>query len=290
MISPAKEHDVHMGADGQNFSCQTCHATEKHQIKGNAMVVSPRGASHLSCTACHDAEPHGESLLNRHTARLACQTCHIPSIAKEMPTKLYWDWSAAGEDIVDPPKDDYGMHTYDKKKGSFVWGKNVTPTYAWYNGKAGGYLLGDKIDPNQVTKLSYPLGDISDSTAKIYPFKVHSGKQIYDKVNKYFITPKLWPSGKDKLEAYWKSFDWDKASAAGMKITGLDYSGEYGFAPTEMYWRLNHMVTPADKALGCLDCHGDNGRLDWKKLGYESDPMRQKLAANQKDATSVTMK
>jgi octaheme c-type cytochrome (tetrathionate reductase family) len=290
MKKPTAAHDVHMGNDGQDFTCQTCHTTEQHRIKGNAMVVSPRGENHLTCTDCHDAEPHSETLLNQHMARVACQTCHIPSIAKEMPTKLSWDWSAAGEDIVDPPKDDYGMHTYAKKKGSFVWGKNVTPTYAWYNGKAEGYLLGDKIDPDQVTKLSYPLGDISDSTAKIYPFKVHSGKQIYDKVNKYFITPKLWPSGKDKLDAYWKSFDWDKASAAGMKITGLDYSGEYGFAPTEMYWRLNHMVTPSDKALGCLDCHGDNGRLDWQKLGYDGDPMRQKLAEGQKSTTSVSMK
>ena len=83
---------------------------------------------------------------------------------------------------------------------------------------------------------------------------MHTGKQIYDQKNKYFITPKLFGSKKDP-EAYWVNFDWDKASAAGMKISGLAYSGEYGFAPTEMYWRLNHMVTPADSALGCLDCH-----------------------------------
>jgi hypothetical protein len=109
-----------------------------------------------------------------------------------MPTKLSWDWSTAGEDIQDPAKDKYGMPTYNKKKGSFVWGKNVKPTYAWYNGKAGSYLLGDKMDPDKVTKLSYPLGDINDSSAKIYPFKVHTGKQIYDKKNKIFITGRNW--------------------------------------------------------------------------------------------------
>jgi hypothetical protein len=64
-----------------------------------------------------------------------------------------------------------------------------------------------------------------------------------------------------------------------MKATGLDYSGEYGFAPTEMYWRINHMVVPAGDALKCLDCHGDNGRLDWQALGYEADPMRDKSAS-----------
>ena len=60
-----------------------------------------------------------------------------------------------------------------------------------------------------------------------------------------------------------------------MKESGLPFSGEYGFAPTEMYWRIDHMVSPKEKALGCLDCHGDNGRMDWKKLGYKGDPMNK---------------
>ena len=98
----------------------------------------------------------------------------------------------------------------------------------------------------------------------------------------YFITPKLWPSGKDKTEAYWKSFDWDRASAAGMKASGLKYSGEYGFAPTEMYWRLNHMVAPAKAALQCNDCHDAKGRLDWNALGYAGDPKKVKGAARMK--------
>ncbi|MDX1777033.1 MAG: tetrathionate reductase family octaheme c-type cytochrome, partial [Desulfobulbales bacterium] len=230
MKKPLQDHDVHMGSNGQDFSCQECHATENHMIKGNAMVVSPRGENHVGCTDCHDEKLHNESLLNQHTARIACQTCHIPYIAKEMPTKLAWDWSSAGEDIVDPPKDEFGMPIYNKKKGSFVWGKNVVPTYAWYNGKAGAYLVGAKIDPGSVTKLSYPLGNIGDGDAKIYPFKVHAGKQIYDKKYNYLITPKLFGSKNDP-DAYWVKYDWDKAAAAGMKLTGLPYSGEYGFAP-----------------------------------------------------------
>lgn len=41
------------------------------------------------------------------------------------------------------------------------------------------------------------------------------------------------------------------------------------------------MVTPADKAFGCLECHGDNGRLDWQGLSYKGDWMRRKLAGKQ---------
>jgi len=50
------------------------------------------------------------------------------------------------------------------------------------------------------------------------------------------------------------------------------------------------MVTPAAKALGCLDCHGDNGCLDWQKLGYKGDPMREKFAAGSTRQEKISMK
>jgi hypothetical protein len=40
-----------------------------------------------------------------------------------------------------------------------------------------------------------------------------------------------------------------------------------------------NMGTPAEKALVCLGCHGDNGRLDWQNLGYKGDPMQGRMAA-----------
>jgi hypothetical protein len=56
-------------------------------------------------------------------------------------------------------------------------------------------------------------------------------------------------------------------------VTGLQYSGQYDFATTYMYWPTTHMVQPAEKALQCGDCHGENGRLDWAALGYPGDPV-----------------
>ncbi len=41
-----------------------------------------------------------------------------------------------------------------------------------------------------------------------------------------------------------------------------DYSGEYGFVDTRMYWPIAHMVAPAEKALECKDCHAEDGRLE----------------------------
>jgi octaheme c-type cytochrome (tetrathionate reductase family) len=281
LAQPTAAIDVHMAADGLNFNCQQCHAAEGHNIKGNTMVLSPGGDNHITCTDCHQDKPHKNKKLNSHLAAVACQTCHIPFFAKERPTKLTWDWSTAGQDL-EPSPDQYGKETYDKKKGNFTWGQNVQPVYHWYNGKAGVYLAGDKIDPAKVTRLAWPEGDIKDRRAKIYPFKVHAGKQIYDTKNLYFIKPKTWPTGNDDQAAYWKNYDWNKAAAAGMEAAGMAYSGEYGFAATEMYWLINHMVMPAKDALKCADCHGKGGRFNWQELGYAGDPMRVKGAARMK--------
>ncbi len=268
MEYPTRAIDVHMDADGNDFACQECHETKNHSIPGNSLGVSPGGKMHFNCEQCHTAEPHEQARLNQHVQDVACQTCHIPTFAKEVPTKLSWDWSTAGEEGHHDETDEYGKHAYNKKKGNFTWGKNVVPEYLWYNGEATAYERGDKIDPDKVTNLTYPKGDIKDKSAKIFPFKVHRGKQIYDSKNKYFITAKVFGEG-----GYWSDFDWNKAATLGMQASGIPYSGEYGFAPTAMYWRINHMVSPKEDALSCLDCHDKSGRMDWKALGYKGDPM-----------------
>jgi len=267
LLDPPESLDVHMSADGEGMNCQKCHDTSDHQIKGNALVVSPSGFNHLDCTSCHDARPHSESRINEHMSRIACQTCHIPTFAREFPTKVYWDWSTAGEDR-DPESDEYGMPIYHKMKGSFRWQKSIVPTYAWYNGQAGVYTLGDTIDPGQTARLSWPMGQRKDENSKLYPFKIMEGRQQYDLKNNTLIVPKLF--GKD---GYWKTYDWNQAARLGMESVGLPYSGEFGWINTLMYWKINHMVAPSKDALGCLDCHGDKGRMNWEALGYEKDPM-----------------
>lgn len=268
MSYPTKEIDVHMDVEGNDFACIDCHQTEDHVIAGNSLGVSPGGDTHFGCEQCHDGDVHEESRLNAHLDTVACQTCHIPIYAKELATKLWWDWSKAGEDRQFDEKDEHGHHTYMKKKGEFKYGEKLAPEYRWYNGVAGAYQRGDQIDPTKVTHLAYPLGEREDKTAKIYPFKVMRGKQIYDTEYGYLITAKIANEG-----GYWKEFDWDKAARLGSEASGQKFSGNYGFAETDMYWRLNHMVSPKEEALSCLDCHGDNGRMNWTELGYKGDPM-----------------
>jgi octaheme c-type cytochrome (tetrathionate reductase family) len=260
LTNPRESLEVHMGKHG--LICIDCHQAKNHVIRGRAISVSPDAANHLYCTDCHDEAAHRDERINIHSQAVACVTCHIPYVALREATKTHWDWSQAGLDEAE------SLHEYLKIKGRFVYEKGLRPEYYWYNGTVDRYLLGDTIDPTVSTPLNPPLGDIKDANAKIWPFKVHRGKQIYDKKYRYFIQPKVAGKG-----GYWTEFDWDQAARLGSEVTGLAYSGAYDFAPTEMYWSLTHMVAPKENALQCLDCHGDEGRLDWKALGYEGDPI-----------------
>ncbi len=269
LSKPDRNYDVHMGS---GMVCQDCHTTEAHQIKGESLgdVTDTDAANRVECTDCHEMPIHKSKILNNHTKKVACQTCHIPIYAKSRPTKIYWDWSTAGKDST-APKDQYGLPTFHKKKGSFKWGQNLRPEYAWYNGKIDRYVAGDTFDPKKVLFLNKPLGNAMDKDSKLYPFKIMRGKQIYDSGFNYLIVPHLWGG-------FWKDFDWNKSAAEGMAMAGMKYSGHYGFVKTEMYWKLNHMVAPKDKALKCSDCHGmgKNKRIDWKKLGFKGDQMYKK--------------
>ncbi|MCB1162554.1 cytochrome C, partial [bacterium] len=94
--NPDESVDVHMGRLG--MLCIDCHGGDGHRIKGKAFSVSVDHRGGIGCEDCHPAEPHRDGRLNAHTARVACQTCHIPSFANEIPTKMTWDWSKAGDD------------------------------------------------------------------------------------------------------------------------------------------------------------------------------------------------
>ena len=263
LIFPSESLDVHMGE--LDLQCTACHTTQDHQILGRLVPdnVTIDPSEQVTCTQCHDEQLHADERISAHIDAVACQTCHIPSMAVKDPTKTYWDWSTAGQDL---PEDHY---TYLKIKGSFVYQTDFKPTYTWFNGNLSyRYLLGDPVDPSTPTFINRPAGSIDDSTARIFPFKVHVAKQPYDTVYDYLLQPIT--AGEN---GYWTNFDWDNAFRLAEPITGIRYSGSYGFAETWMYWPTTHMVQPIENALQCTDCHAENGRLDWEALGYPGDPM-----------------
>ncbi|WP_244824728.1 tetrathionate reductase family octaheme c-type cytochrome [Carboxylicivirga mesophila] len=263
LLSCTKEVDVHMAMDGPDMACIDCHTTERHNIMGKLYSVSSANTNRIHCDQCHTTTPHNDKVLDNHFEKVACQTCHIPIYAKANATKLYWDWSSAG--LTDEHGNGYseddadGNHNYLSIKGNFVWDDHVKPEYYWFNGTVDHYLSTDTISEVPV-KINSLFGEYRDSTAKIWPVKVHRGKQIYDTENNTLISLKLWAAEKGE-GAFWKDFDWDTAARLGMEYNDRPYSGNYDFIASEVYWPINHMVSPKEETLSCTECHSRDGRL-----------------------------
>jgi octaheme c-type cytochrome (tetrathionate reductase family) len=318
---PHRSLDVHMAIDGADFSCTACHTTREHLVAGRCFEIPAyedrefvlRGLEEnlLACESCHTTHPHptaGSVLvkgqrrqltwfersrnakLNDHSDRVSCQACHIPTMAREKATKMWWDWSKAGrtDDRGGPITERDSVKgetvvTYDTKKGEFIWARDAVPEYVWYAGRFKHTFFGDpvddrtpakdkcehvhgaydRIDPDEpVVLINRVQTGYDDPKARIWPAKVHRGRQPYDTVHKTLLVPKLFPgSGPDKDEAYWKCFDWDRAIAAGMAYADLPYSGQWDWIQTEMIWPLKHTVAPKEDALDCVACHARDGRL-----------------------------
>jgi hypothetical protein len=210
--------------------------------------------------------------------RLACQVCHIPAIARAMPTKVEWYWGDAGQDISPIPTDSAtGKPLYDKMKGTFAWKKNLRPTLRWYNGKWNRKVINHTDGYDEVPiDLGSPVGSYEDPASMIYPFKLMVGNQPVDTVNKTVMVPHLFGT-KGGPNPYWGKYDWNLALQDASAYTGQAYSGTYGFEETFMLLTVNHEIAPAENALGmdgmggCADCH-DVGKVDWQALGWTKDP------------------
>jgi octaheme c-type cytochrome (tetrathionate reductase family) len=257
--------------DGQDFECTRCHTTREHNIAGRIYTVpayTDRKSlveddliAKITCESCHTATPHKEGTKpNDHTDKVSCQACHIPAFARENPTKTAWDWSESGELKDGKPfktKGPYGKHDYLSIKGRMTWEKNITPEYYWFNGVIDGVTTRDRIDPAGPVAVSHPVGSREDANSRIFPFKVHRGRQPYDKINKTLLAPLLsGPNG------YWKTLDWNDALERGQAAMGLPFSGEFDFVDTTYVFPTTHMVAPKENAVQCSECHvRETGRL-----------------------------
>ncbi|MCO5264024.1 MAG: tetrathionate reductase family octaheme c-type cytochrome [Lentimicrobium sp.] len=265
MLDCSREVDVHMAKSGQDMSCNDCHLTERHNITGRAYSVSSENNNRATCEHCHTSTPHNDKVIDLHNHKVACQTCHIPVYAKVNPTVMYWDWSVAGRtDENGNPITEYDVnhkYSYLSIKGRFVWDDHVRPEYFWFNGTADHYLYGDTISEIPV-KINTLMGKYEEPDAKIWPVKVHRGKQAYDVVTKEIVNVKVFAEKKGE-GAFWEDLKWDTAIQLGMEYAGRYYSGQHDFVSTEMYWPLNHQVSPKEQTLQCTDCHtrSEEGRL-----------------------------
>lgn len=253
--NPTTDVDVHMGA---GMVCADCHLDRlaaPHTFTGGGVHVPGHGRR-AACSDCHGSAPHEGvvastgATLDFHTARIACQTCHIPAFSRGQFGKVDWDWSTSGDNtgcaggtpcsagvvqvkVLDDGTPDPGgttVTTYDFIKGSFVWKRNVAPAYRWSNGKATHALLSDRADvgalgttPDDANRicLGEPVGSPADG--KIMPFKLMRGRQaVYvDGAGSFVVNPNVFGPG---------SF-WGVVQATGFSYATYDFDGAGPIAP-----------------------------------------------------------
>ena len=239
---PTPETDVHLAA---GLECVDCHTTESHQIAGaGAMIAQELPDTTIACQNCHGDDPHeGEEAywLNKHTSRLACQTCHIPRMAKDpaLPTQMTRDYTQPVYNSLT------GLYEPMVRKAN-----DVVPAYLWW----ANHLM------EQPPK---PVGSIDDPDALIAPWK---SLEVTIPSDAATHTPIY-----IKLGAYKITGDLDAAVNAGVAASGQDYSGSWEPVTELLYFTANHQVASTSDALKCGNCHTPAGVLDFVGLGYSAD-------------------
>ncbi len=251
--------DYHMAI--LDFECTSCHIAKNHRIAGRGVDEWVREIpDRVDCTNCHiEGRAHAgvddkeiAEVLEKHTKTIHCTVCHIPRIAKVIPTDMGRDWREA---------------EYEEERGKYEplmsRMSNVIPEYAWWNEKDRiAYIYPEPVEGDEITFFA-PVGSIDDPNSKIYPFKYHTAIVPFDEERKIPIPI--------KVGVVFKTGNTTKAIMLAAKQSGLNFTGK--FIMMERYMSISHGVVPADQALKCEDCHFYGKRLDWKALGYPGDPI-----------------
>jgi len=240
------------------MNCLDCHTAQNHHIAGRGNDVRATDLNiKVDClmSGCHANPPHTNANLkfqdiNRHLARVNCTVCHIPAFARNAATDVFRDFTKTEFDAA--------TKRYEPVR---TFAPNVRPAYAWFNGLSYFYEFGTPITLESLGRylMAYPLGDINDSSAKIYPFKLHQAKVGYDLGGRRQIPV--------NSKVLWETGDIDQALRQGAAAVGWNITA-YSFATAQRYFSLYHEVAPKENALQCADCHVSAGRLDFKALGY----------------------
>ncbi len=233
------EVDVHVA---RGLSCVDCHRSTNHRVAGAADIKAQEQPDVVvACAGCHPADkvhrgPEA-AVLARHAGRIACQTCHVPAIARDpkFPTVVRRDW------MTPVLNDKTGLYGPTNETAT-----DVRPVYRWWNRKMA-------VPPD-------PLGDIHDPTAKISPWKRVSYNVVSDAATgkPVFIKAGVYAVKGDPLAAARK----------GAEDAKQDFSGAVKGVEETMLFSVNHQVAPKTRALACDACHRPDGALDFEALGY----------------------
>ena len=284
--SPDIGLDQHMSPAGANLTCSDCHTVigdngESHRVRGRGLDLRPNDvAGRFTCenSGCHGGTPHATTQLNRHTAKVACQTCHIPTYGKGIATETSRDW-----------EDPHLSQTACNGRGGWLpredKGADLTPSYAWFDGDSEVYFMGESLagvptvplaaDVAQRFVGNFGAGDpaislgvpsailgsngtidmalgAGNGNAKIHPMKEHWGKLARNENTGTLIAHSTYD--------FFRTGDYDLAVQSGLaQDPDMGANDPYTVVPVHTFQTINHGVEPAPSALGanndCGTCH-----------------------------------
>jgi len=267
--------DVHMNTAGPDLQCQDCHVFQDHKVIGKGSDLhhtdDPARGSEVACVTCHVGMDSGSghssagrrSEPDRHVARVACQSCHIPTYAK-FPTEMHRDWRTH-HDGTDASTCDANNpcpgHPHTDKAS------NLIPEYRFWNRLSDNYLLYDDASLTYdaaagTYPTSRPLGDINDQ--EVYP----NGRPITKLTPFKYKTADQPMTSLDNTLIALNTFEYLKGSGnvvdsieSGLVNMGYPASERYEWVTTDTFQMINHGVNPVGDVADCNQCHG-SGQLD----------------------------
>ena len=266
-VDPPKSSDIHMSSHGEDLACAECHDAGNHRVLGRGLDLRPNDVpDRLTCARCHSDQPHGDfdptegDSLDRHAERVACQSCHIPTFAKDVSTEMVRDWT----------KTHFSPGACGGRGGwvpSEVRASDVVPSYRWFDGTSEVYVLGQVPTENENGEKAFgiPNGEVDSAGAKIYPMKEHRSVAAQHDATGVMIPHSTF--------TFFTQNSFDEAVRVGMEKEGLE--GTYTLVDVHTYQTINHGVEDDDNALDCGQCHDSFDetsapRMDLQgELGYE---------------------
>lgn len=235
------QQDVHAVLGMQ---CTHCHTVINHRIaRGN--YVTDIWANDLpsvahACIQCHINKRHKDNRINRHLKKLACEACHVRSVAGLSMI----DWTS--------PQKQEKNRLYSPYKEET---DSIKPHFSWFNG-----------DVEATTK---PVGSRRDSNSKLYPFKIIQSFIPVDPE-----TQKPLPLS---LAVYYQTGNVTEAVMAAMEQRNEPWSGQWirqAYPPDGIYVQINHAVSSTGRP--CNECHGPDSIIDPQSLGISQEEWEKK--------------
>ena len=168
--------DVHAA---KNMPCTQCHIPSKHMIpRGNYvtdMMANETTTIDMSCERCHGVSPHianNAADLNKHSANVSCEVCHIPSMTAPENTAIK-SWAPYTLD----PRTGQWSDTRAVLSNSFYapfttyLEPGTTPLVRWFDAAAS--MLAQPVG-------SYATRASTGGCSKLFAFKQFSNGMLFD--------------------------------------------------------------------------------------------------------------